>query len=207
MALAVLLIVIAADIGTSVYKSRTEIPDYQVAWVGNYSLPQDTVTALETQLAALGEDCNGDGRVIVRINSYVLNSEGDNAEYAAAGNVRLLGDLDDCDSYFFLFDPDVPLQQNYGILAREDGTLAEEGADDWFSISWGASPVLAGLSLGTYSDTILGETMSGDSQELLSGMSLARRGFVTGRTSANLAQCDALWKKIIYGGNGNEEKE
>ena len=31
-------------------------PDYQIAYVGENALPGDTVTALETELAALGED-------------------------------------------------------------------------------------------------------------------------------------------------------
>ena len=47
-------------------------PDYQVAYVGSTALPEDTVTALETALADLGSDCDGDGQVVVRVNQYVM---------------------------------------------------------------------------------------------------------------------------------------
>ena len=36
-------------------------PDYNIGGVAPYYLPEDTVNALQTQLAAFGEDLNGDG--------------------------------------------------------------------------------------------------------------------------------------------------
>ena len=55
----------------------TTHPDYNVAVVSPYYLPEATVTALQEQLAAYGEDCNGDGKVVVKINQYTMafNSE------------------------------------------------------------------------------------------------------------------------------------
>ena len=44
----------------------TTHPDYNVAVVSPYYLPEATVTALQQQLAAYGEDCNGDGKVVVK---------------------------------------------------------------------------------------------------------------------------------------------
>ena len=41
----------------------TTKPDYNVAAVAPYYLPDDTVTALQEQLARYGEDLNGDGVV------------------------------------------------------------------------------------------------------------------------------------------------
>ena len=45
--------------------------------VSPYYLPEATVTALQQQLAAYGEDCNGDGKVVVKLNQYTMafNSE------------------------------------------------------------------------------------------------------------------------------------
>ena len=43
----------------------TTHPDYNVAVVSPYYLPEATVTALQEQLAAYGEDCNDDGKVVV----------------------------------------------------------------------------------------------------------------------------------------------
>lgn len=43
----------------------TTHPDYNVAVVSPYYLPKATVTALQEQLAAYGEDCNGDGQQLL----------------------------------------------------------------------------------------------------------------------------------------------
>ena len=48
-------------------------PDYNIGVVAPYYLPEDTVNALETQLAAFGEDLNGDGQTVVTLNVYTLN--------------------------------------------------------------------------------------------------------------------------------------
>ena len=45
-------------------------PDYQIAYVGGNTLPDDTATAIEAAFAALGEDLNGDGKVVVQLNQY-----------------------------------------------------------------------------------------------------------------------------------------
>ena len=43
----------------------TTHPDYNVAVVSPYYLPEATVTALQEQLAAYGEGCNGDGQQLL----------------------------------------------------------------------------------------------------------------------------------------------
>ena len=43
-------------------------PDYNVAAVAPYYLPEDTVNALQDALVAYGEDRNGDGKVVVTLN-------------------------------------------------------------------------------------------------------------------------------------------
>ena len=48
-------------------------PDYNVAVVAPYYLPEDTVNALQDALAAYGEDRNGDGKVVVTLNGYTLD--------------------------------------------------------------------------------------------------------------------------------------
>ena len=42
-------------------------PDYIFAWIGGGELPQEAAAGLETALAALGEDVNGDGKVVVEL--------------------------------------------------------------------------------------------------------------------------------------------
>ena len=43
-------------------------PDYQVAYIGENALPDDTAAAIENTFAALGEDQNSDGQVVVQLN-------------------------------------------------------------------------------------------------------------------------------------------
>lgn len=51
------------------------LPDYQIAYVGKSSLPEDTAHAIEAAFAQYGEDLNGDGVVCVRLNQYVSDTE------------------------------------------------------------------------------------------------------------------------------------
>ena len=179
-------------------------PDYQVAYVGSEALPEDTVTALETALAGLGTDCNSDGRVVVQVNQYILGrnaADGDAAMYAYADSTKLMADLDSCDSYFFLLEAPETFQENYQVLRRLDGSLP--AGSDWnygsYCLSWVSCPALSSLPLGEYSETFLGQEFSGDNQERLCGLSLARRGFWTDKTVKHADECDVLWDTITKG--------
>lgn len=177
-------------------------PDYQVAYVGSAALPEDTVTALETSLSALGSDCNGDGRVVVRLHPYVMAGDtGGDALYAYAGSTRLMADLDSCDSYFFLLESPEVFQKSYQILRRLDGTNPADGDRDTENcyLLWSECPVLRDLPLGEYTETFLDREITGDSQERLSGLAIARRGFWTEKTARYAAQCDELWAAITKG--------
>ncbi len=70
-----------------VFWHRAPEPDYQVAVVGGM-LTENQIEALQTRLAACGEDANGDGQVLVQVNNY-------DVDYSAAGlaaeNVTLPG--------------------------------------------------------------------------------------------------------------------
>ena len=58
-------------------------PDYNVAVVSPYYLPDDTLEALQTQLAAYGEDLNGDGETVVTVNVYTVDYSGGGDAYLA----------------------------------------------------------------------------------------------------------------------------
>jgi hypothetical protein len=150
----IVLLLIAGDIGWHVLGIGQVQPDYQVAYVGNGALPTDTVDALEQSLAALGQDCNGDGQVVVKVNQYVTKaaSDDDSATYAAASTVKLMADLDSCDSYFFLLEDPEQFQKDYLILRRLDGELPSENDRDTdrYFLNWSDCPVLETLALGEY---------------------------------------------------------
>lgn len=174
-------------------------PDYQVAYVGEDALPDDTAAAIESAFASLGEDLNGDGKVTVLLNQYPL-SAGD-PQTAMAVQVRLMGDLSEYESSFFLLDDPERFQQDYRSLSFLDGSLPEEGdySVEGKYLPWDQCPVLAGLDLGEYSYDLLGTEVTGDSNELVSGLSLARRGVWNEKNTPHPEGCEALWAALTEG--------
>lgn len=113
--------------GNLVWHAATQVhPDYQIAYVGAYPLPEEEAAAWESRLSALGADCSGDGKVVVRLNQYPSGGSGDDLMYAAASNVKLVADLDSCESYFFLLEDPEGFQTDYEILQA-----------DWFPVENG----------------------------------------------------------------------
>lgn len=196
--------VVLAGIGASILWHALGIgqirPDYQIAYVGKNALPDDTAAAIESAFAALGEDLNGDGTVSVRLNQYP-STGGVDAGMAASAQVALMADVLECESYFFLLEDPAWFQANYHILRRSDGSLPEEGnySADGAYLAWDGCPALAQTDLGGYSYQVAGKTAAGDSNELASGLSLARRGFWTEETCAYPEGCDALWARLTEG--------
>lgn len=176
-------------------------PDYQAAYVGTHTLPEDTAAAIEAAFASLGEDLNGDGKVAVHLNQYA-SASGTDPSMAAAAEVKLMADIMDCESYFFLLEDPEQFQASFHSLRRLDGSLPEENDDSATCLAWDQCPALAGMDLGDYSYQVLGETVTGSSEELVSGLSLARRGFWTEDTCAYPEGCDALWSKLTEGAVG-----
>ena len=169
------LLGIAADLAASALGIGRVQPDYQIAYVGSSALPEQTVQAVEDAFAALDE----------------------NADYTYANQVTLMGDLESCDSYFFLLENAETFQADYQILADADGTLNEGGSA--YSVAWGECPALASLDLGGYTEEVLGEESSGDNQDRLAGLQLARRGFWGDKTCENPEACNALWDTLMKG--------
>ncbi len=180
------LVVALVDIGLNALGIGKVAPDYQMAFVASAPLSDETAAALETALSSLGEDCNGDGRVVFKINSYVDmagSPDGDQPGYAYAASVKLMADLEACESYFFLCDDPETLHTNYDILARPDGEIA--GTDEIIDFHvWESLPTLAGL---------------GVNQGELSGLYFARRGFWQDRVCKHKNGCDTLWNTLTEG--------
>lgn len=117
----------AAIAGNLAWHILTQVhPDYQIAYMGAYPLSEEEAAAWEDRLSALGTDRNGDGRVVVRLNQYPTGGNGDDLMYVAASNVKLMADLDACESYFFLLEDPEKFQSDYEILE-----------EDWFPVENG----------------------------------------------------------------------
>ena len=190
-------------------------PDYNVAVVAPYYLPEDTVNALQDALAAYGEDRNGDGKVVVTLNVYTLDysdteTQTESAAYLTmAGTTKLATDVQGgLSSVFLLWDP-AGFEESTGSLRYLDGTLpAADSDEDWWNMvyKWTDCPVLAGLDLGDYtSDAVQND--SGSSQELLSHYYIGIRGAWTKDADDLLSGGEALWQALTAGAVSTVTKE
>lgn len=112
-------------VGSLIWHTLTQVhPDYRIAYVDSLPLAEETKISWENRLAALGGDCNGDGKVVVEVNQYLSTQE--DVMYTAASNIKLLADLDSNESYFFLLADPEGFQEEYEVL-REDWFPVENG--------------------------------------------------------------------------------
>ena len=198
----VIAAVLVFDFAHSLYVSRHNQPDFQIACVGT-PLPQGTADALTEALRAIGPDLNGDGQVLVQVNSYaVYPAEEDAAPdpaMLAAAQTRLIADIQSGDSFLFLLEDPEQFQEQIGILSRVDGTLPIDTPDSrvplW--LPWTDCPVLAGLELGSFTDVLLGEEFSGDNQAVLAPFFVAHRN--PNHKDPYNDGCEAFWQQLIAG--------
>lgn len=198
----IILLGIACNLIGNALGLWTKTPDFQIAYIGETLLPEDTVSALEQAFSSISQDFNGDGEILVHVNQYITGSQNQDAEaayYAYASELTLIGDISDCESYFFLMDDPEQFQRNFHLLADSQGNCPPE--TDYSikdkAILWKECPALSQLELGSYSTIVLGEEVTGSNQELLSGLSIGRRCFYTGKTADNLEHCSKLWDFLI----------
>ena len=189
----------------TVFQTR---PDVQVAYVGTSDLPTDTVTALQDALTPFCSDLNGDGKVVVQVDSYTVDfdaaNENTDAYYQMAGVTRLSAELSSGGkTYIFLLEDPEGFEAQTGALQYLDGTVPDDPETpdaDWREMvyRWTDCPVLAGLDLGDYaSDAVQSE--SGSSQELMSRYYIGIRG-AWNKDSADLLEGgEELWNKLTAG--------
>ena len=104
-------------------------PDVRVGYVAARALDQETAARLQTALEGLCEDSNGEGRVLVTLEQYIVSFTGtaSDANTQMAGLARLSADLRAADgpSVFLLDDPS-GLQRSIGALQYLDGAQPPE---------------------------------------------------------------------------------
>lgn len=177
-------------------------PDLQIAYVGEASLPEETVDAIEKAFSSLADDYNSDGEVLVQVNQYVSGSSEDTgaeaAQYRQAAEIGVIADINDCESYFFLLDNPEDFQKQYQILAMPDGSCPDstDFSADHKVIQWRSVESLSEMELGNYTATLLGQETTGSNQELLSDLYLGRRCFYTDKKSDHAEKCDDLWNTL-----------
>ena len=179
--------------------------DVELAYVGSARLPEEAEGAIIQAFSSLAGDYNGDGRVEVSLHSYPSGlGEKDGQEgmaYAMGMEVALLGDIEDCDSFFFLLEDPVDFQLRYQMLSLPDGSVPDKRdvSPEGKGALWKELPALASQDLGLYEENILGKISLGDCQERLGELFVGRRYFEGEKTCKNLKECEELWNRIWEG--------
>lgn len=101
----------------------TPKPDYNVGVISLYGLPDESIVELEERIRSVADDINGDGRVLVRINLFMVDLSGKtegtlNYNEAAKLDADLVGNV----SSIFLIDDLEGFRQNIAIPI-ESGAL------------------------------------------------------------------------------------
>ena len=189
-------------------------PDYRIAVVTRYNIAEEATDQLSAALSAYGQDLNGDGQVLVQVDTYTIDftgyaepSESEAAMTDVASNyeqvaslTRLTADIQDNQTLIFLLDDPAGFQEVGGVLASSEGAAAPdpkslEGVDLFL---WEDCPALTGLELGEYTD-MLGQNAA-PSEALFQGLALARRGFAEGKELKTYgAENEAFFKTLIAG--------
>lgn len=107
-------------------------PDYKIGYIGEFYLGVDT-EELQNQLAALGEDINGDGKVVVELRSYSVS---ENNPYYESDMVGLTGDIGVGRSTIFIVDDGQWFVERYKVASMEN------------CYTWSECPSLAQIDLG-----------------------------------------------------------
>lgn len=160
-------------------------PDLQIAYVGATVLSEDTAAAVEKAFSSFAGDYNKDGQIIVQINQYVSIHSGDNspeaAGYRQAAELKLIADINDCESYFFLLEKPEDFQRQYQILANEDGSCPDSSdiSIDNKALLWSSFSSLSGIE-----------------PDALSSFYLGRRCFYDEKEADNAKDCAALWNTL-----------
>ena len=163
---------------------RTE-PDYRISCVSSQILQEETVQQLQNLLQSLGEDRNGDGKVLVQVDSYVTNPE-DSMGYAV--QVKLTAELQVGEGEIFLLENPAEFQSAYGLLLLPDGTMpeGEEIISECEYYAWENCPAVNQLDLGA-------------------PLYLARRGYATQKETEKHADYLGLWQAMTEGAVPEED--
>ena len=181
----------------------------QVAYVGTSDLPTDTVTALQDALTPFCSDLNGDGKVVVQVDSYTVDfdaaNENTDAYYQMAGVTRLSAELSSGGkTYIFLLEDPEGFEAQTGALQYLDGTVPDdpETTDaDWREMvyRWTDCPVLTGLDLGGYEGLTLMDDVTGTNQSVLARLYVGRRGVWDEKQVPTYEGCAELWDTLTAG--------
>lgn len=125
-------------VGSIVYSVVTRVdPDYTVALMTSYTMPDSGRTELERCLTQYADDRNGDGKIKVTVVNYVFSdssSTSTDAQQQQAAWVKFTADCTTNESMIFLHDEAAfeSMKSNFtGFFRYNDGTPMPESAVDY----------------------------------------------------------------------------
>lgn len=196
-----ILLWILVDLLRSTWKARVDAPDFQVAYVGSTPLGDDLIGMLETAFEAIAPDRNGDGKSLVRIQSYLLEASQDLPDAALAqlaADIRLTADIESRESMFFMSEDLERLQASYGILETADGTCpganGTAGADQVRRLS--VFSILERIALMEEAGFAVRDVLEPSAPELFYSLSIGRRCFHGMASDEDLAAADEFWDNL-----------
>ena len=195
----VLVVVAAALCAYAVHDAFRPRPDYEVGMITSSAYPQEAVELLESGIAKYGEDLNGDGRVLVQINTYPIVPD-DASQMTTASTIKLQADLSAGESMLFLTDPESfgRQQEQEQMFARTDGSTPPEGTADPAGMRLPLSEVkaLSGLSYRVQTD-------AGGETDVFGSLGLSIRIYagsaVEGKEDAYWQASLRLFRKLVAG--------
>ena len=137
------VILVAALVIYFVYSIASKVqPDYTIALLTSYSMPDNGLKELERCITPYAEDRNGDGQVVVDVVNYAY-SDSASADPTAqeAAMIRFLADASNNTEILYLHDSGAfnALESEFvGFFQYTDGTPMPDDADDFENamIAW-----------------------------------------------------------------------
>ncbi|MCI9272996.1 MAG: hypothetical protein HFE39_03455 [Clostridiales bacterium] len=154
-----------------------EVADYEIAILTQTATFDEDRAKIKATAESVAEDLNGDGKVLVTVNEYLING---NSEKDMAYIARLTNDLSNYQSMIFIVDDNNLTnyqQQNPGLFAYADGATPPEDAVDFdqIGIRWKDCSLLNSIDMNMEFDLQGGGTQSVDTQKMYQNMRVCIR--------------------------------
>ncbi|MDD3228666.1 MAG: hypothetical protein PHE09_05540 [Oscillospiraceae bacterium] len=100
-----------------IHSAVTQVnPDYQVGLITEKPVSNSVIQDMEYKLQLGAKDRNGDGKVVVQVNSYTLGTGNSDPQVTEANVTRLMGDLNLYSDMLFFCD-----DKGYAYIQKRDG--------------------------------------------------------------------------------------
>lgn len=108
----------------------TPKPDYVITVITENTLDSQFLDQLQSKLAAYGEDVNGDGKVLLYVNNYVIPADLENISSASTGAMQLQADLETGSCVLFLCENPQYIQTTYNVFTDMNAPLTTAPSAD-----------------------------------------------------------------------------